>query len=335
MEILRSDILSGDIGGTNVRLAILRSRPSGGFEKVDSMRFSSAEVPSLNEAIARFLHTHDARPERAAFGAAGPVIGGEWNGTNLSWKLSLPELTRTLGFREVALLNDLEAMAWGIPLLDSDALECLQKGEPRAGNQALGAAGTGFGHAGLFWDGRMHRPFASEGGHTDFGPRNELEVELLRFLWRRYRGRASWERIVSGMGVANLFDFFVERGGEPADGLRDLVGAGDKAAAEISRAALEERCEVAVRALDLFVQLYGSAMGDFALHTLAVGGVFLGGGITSRILEKLRGPAFREAFRAKDRMGELLEAMPIHAVLDGEQAALFGAARALEVATAG
>lgn len=318
------EILCADIGGTNTRMAVVRPRPRGGFETVASQRLRSADFDGLESAIDHFFRSRGLRCRRAAFGIAGPVVDGRCALTNRPWKAVDAEAVRqTLGFDDVLLINDLEALAWAIPLLAPGAVETLHEGQSMRGNRALAAVGTGFGQAGIYWNGRDFRPFATEGGHTHFGPRNELEVELLRFLWTRY-DRVSWERVVSGMGLANLFDFFVHRGEEADRELAEEVDAvrasrgfrpGEEAAA-ISSAAIEERCEVASRALDLMVDLYASEAGNLALKTNALGGVYLGGGIPPRILGRLRSKRFRSSFCDKGRMQGLLEGVPLHVILD-------------------
>jgi glucokinase len=227
----------------------------------------------------------------------------------------------------VRLINDLEATAWGIGDLGAGDFCELQAGAPGAvGNRAVIAAGTGLGEAGLFWDGRRHRPWACEGGHTCFSPRNELEIELLRFLDRRFP-RVSWERVVSGRGLVNIYDFLLEhRGVSIEPWLAEEMATGDPGEA-ISRAARDGRSELCAEAVRLFVSLYGAEAGNLALKVMAKGGVFVGGGIAPKLLEELKQPAFLASFLEKGRMRPLLEAMSVRVVLD-DRAALAGTARA-------
>lgn len=256
----------------------------------------------------------------------GPVVDGVCRTTNLPWVVDARRLARRLGLDRVGLLNDLEAAAHGVAALEPNALETLNAGSAEArGNAALIAAGTGLGEAGLYWDGSRHHPFACEGGHADFGPRDDLETAFLGWLRARH-GRVSWERVVSGPGLVALYEFLRDRegGGEPA-WLTESLRAQDPAAA-ITRAALERRDERCALTLDRFVALYGAEAGNLALKVMARGGVYVGGGIAPRILAAMRTPAFLDAFVDKGRMRPLLESMPVRIILN-EQCALLGAAR--------
>lgn len=319
-------ILAGDIGGTNTRLAVLRARPDGGFDELDRATLPSQDYRSLEDAMRSFRRERGADCEVASLGVAGPVLGRRCQATNLPWVVDADNLEQRLGLRRVELINDLEAQAYGIAVLDQKQLLTLHAGEPLPGNAALIAAGTGLGEAGLYFDRGDLRPFATEGGHTDFAPRTEREINLLRFLQNRFKGRVSWERILSGPGLVRLFDFMVQvEACQPQEELRRRMAEGD-AAAEISAAALAGTCEAATQALDFFVELLGSEAGNLALKTMSRGGVFLGGGIAPKILDRLRQPAFLEAFCAKGRMRPVLEKMPIVVVL-APNTALLGAAR--------
>lgn len=316
-------ILTGDVGGTNTRLAILGKNEVGRFVKHASEVFPSADFGSLEDAVDAFLGSTGFPCERAAFGIAGPVMDGKCTATNLPWIIDAAALESRFGFEDVALLNDLEAQAAGIRFLHDDDFAVLQEGVAKPGNRALIAAGTGLGQAGLAFDGRAHRVFATEGGHTDFAPHDDLQIDLLRFLIERH-GRVSWERVVSGMGLENIFAFFVEgRKRCPVPELRDRPRAAD-----ISRAAMDGLCEVADEALELFVTLYGAEAGNLGLKTLSVNGLFLGGGIAPKILPRLQRAQFLRAFTRKGRMSPLLESMPVRVLLDGDTA-LYGAAGAL------
>ncbi len=224
------------------------------------------------------------------------------------------------------MLNDLEAHAWGIECLEEDELPILNAGKSDAqGNQAIIAAGTGLGEAGLFWDGQQYRPFATEGGHSGFNPNSDLEIELLRFLRKQY-GHVSWERVVSGMGLVDIYHFFLGhcRAIQPV-WLTHEMEFNDQAAC-ISNAALSGKCEICMKALDLFVHLYGVETGNLALKVMAQGGIYIGGGIAPKILEKLKQPVFFDAFRSKGRMSSLLEDIPIRIILNTDTA-LYGPTR--------
>jgi glucokinase len=308
-------ILAGDIGGTSTRLAWFEA-VGGELRALAAERYPSREYPGLAPIVERFVEAHPGRADRACFGVAGPVRAGRVETPNIAWDVDGPELARQLGLPEVALLNDLEANAWGVFTLGAADIAILSAGQPsRDGNAAIISAGTGLGEAGYHWDGRALRPFASEGGHADFAPHDELTIELFRWLYRRY-GHVSWERVVSGPGLANIYAFL--RGSA-------MEGVTDPAAA-ISKAALEESDPIAVRALDLFVALYGAEAGNLALKMKATQGVWVGGGIAPKILPRLRRPGFLEAFHEKGRFKAFMEAIPVRVILN-DQTALRGAAK--------
>lgn len=316
-------ILSGDVGGTNTRLAIL-VRDGDRFTKLASRTVPSADFERLEDAVSEFLADFDQACELAAFGVAGPVIGERCEATNLPWVIDAAALRQQFGFEKVTLLNDLKAQALGIRFLRDRDLQVLHPGRPKAGNRALIAAGTGLGQAGLFFDGREHRVFATEGGHGDFAPHREIHMDLLRYLTDRH-GRASWERVVSGSGLVNIFRFLVEdQNLSPAKEL-----AAEPSAADISRFALQGSCPVADQALDIFVELYGAEAGNLALKMLAVNGLFVGGGIAPKILERLKNPSFLNAFCSKGRMSHLVREIPVKVILNGDTA-LYGAAGSVD-----
>jgi glucokinase len=318
-------ILAGDIGGTHARLAFF-DVSNGGFRLVSAAVFPSREYAGLDQIVSRFVETSNQHPEAACFGVAGPVREGRVEASNLPWIIESKRLASELKLDHALLINDLEANAWGISLLEAKDVVPLNhvKGAP-VGNQAVISAGTGLGEAGMYWDGTQHQIFACEGGHTDFAPRNDLEIDLLRYLAARY-GHVSCERIVSGPGLVNVFQFLRDtgRGTEP-QWLKDQISQGDSAAA-ISRAALDGNCPLCVQALDLFVSAYAAEAGNLALKFMALGGVYLGGGIAPKILGKLSSPLFMNAFTGKGRMQTLLEAIPVM-VITNDKAALLGAAR--------
>jgi glucokinase len=319
-------ILAGDIGGTKTVLALFE-RDGDVRSPVRSARYASNEHPSLDDIVSRFLAEGGERPTRAAFGIAGPVTGDVVDATNLSWDVDTPRLRGTLGGIPLRLLNDLEATAWGVGTLPREAFELLHAGEPRPGHRALIAAGTGLGEALMVWDGRSHHPVATEGGHTDFAPRDEVEEELLRWLRARH-GRVSYERVLSGGGLANLHRFLTETGGgvEPAEITRAIETADDPARA-VSEAAAGGRSERARIAMRMFCEIYGAEAGNLALKSLALGGVYVGGGIAPRNLPFLRDGRFIRGFTAKGRLSPILMKIPVAVILD-DRAALWGAAAA-------
>jgi len=318
-------ILAGDIGGTRTRLALLE-RDGGRLRLRAEEAFASGEHAGLEEILRLFRARHAPPVERASFGVAGPVRDGRCQTTNLPWVVEARRLASVLGLAEAGLINDLEANAHGLMELGPEDFTVLNPGDPAAGgHRAMISAGTGLGEAGLFWDGRRHHPMPSEGGHADFAPRTDLEDDLARHLRSRF-GRVSWERVVSGPGLVNIYTFLRDRsgGGEP-EWLRDRMRRGDPAAA-VSAAALEGRSETCAQALDLFVSLYGAEAGNVGLKFMATGGVYVGGGIAPKIVPRLLAGGFVEAFIAKGRMSPLVAAMPVRVVLN-ERTALLGAAR--------
>lgn len=318
-------ILAGDIGGTSTRLAFFREI-EGGLETVAMERYGSREHGSLAAIVHIFVAEHDLAPDRACLGIAGPVRDGRVLTPNLPWLVDAGELADLLGLARVPLINDLEANAWGIPLLGEADFAVLNPGRPEpTGPIAVISAGTGLGEALAVWDGTAHRPLPTEGGHADFAPRNELEADLLLYL-RAEHGRVSYERVLSGPGLRNIYRFLRDSLRLPENpALVEEMNRAD-APAVIARAALAGSCPLCIQTLDLFVSLYGAEAGNVALRTLATGGVYVGGGIAPKIIDRLKGPAFMLAFTAKGRLSPLLETIPVRVILN-DRAALLGAGR--------
>ena len=325
-------ILAGDIGGTKVNLACFEVSGQRVLRGITDT-YPSREHSNLAEIVRAFISTHNLTVEYASFGIAGPVKKGRAQLTNLPWVVDARELTRELGLKRTWLINDLEANAYGISGLEPADFVVLNPGEEGAGgNAAIISAGTGLGEAGLFWDGHRYLPLACEGGHGDFAPRSELDVELWRYLRGRF-GQVSWERLLSGPGSYNIYQFLrdTKRGEEPA-WLTEELKNGDPPSV-VSRAALAGTCELCVRALDLFVTYYGAEASNLALKIMSTGGLYVGGGIAPKIIGKLQDGNFMKSFCASDRMKWLLEAMPVRVILN-DKTALIGAAR-LAAAQAG
>jgi glucokinase len=318
-------ILAGDVGGTKTRLAFFQLEEKQ-FKPVVKETFPSQDHKSLDEIVRKFATGHKLSVEQACFGVAGPVRNGRSETPNLAWVVDAQELALALGLKKVELINDLEANAYGIAVLEPKDVVHLNEGAPDArGNEALIAAGTGLGEAGLHWEGDRHQPFPSEGGHADFAPRNELEVEALLFLLKEYT-HVSYERVLSGPGLYNIYRFLRDtgRGQEPAWLSKQMRGHDPSPI--ITEAALQGRCGLCEQAVDIFVSIYGAAAGNLALKLMATGGVFVGGGIAPKVIQKLKDSTFMKAFVAKGRMRPLLEAIPVRVIMN-EQTALLGAAR--------
>ncbi len=318
-------LIGGDIGGTKTRLGLFEV-VGRGLAKLGERTYASADYAGLAEIFTLFLADVSGPCERAAFAVAGPVAGRTARTTNLPWLVDADALERELGIASVRLLNDLEAVAYGIAELAAEDFVVLNRGAPETtGNAAIIAAGTGLGMAGLFWDGVRHHPFPSEGGHAGFAPTDARQVELLRFLSDRF-GHVSKERVLSGPGLVNIFRFVQHSAGVQGPAwLVDALGDGDPAAA-VAGAAMTHASPLAVQALDIFAAVYGAEAGNLALSVMATGGVYIGGGIAPRIVAKLKEPLFVDAFLAKGRMRSLLETMPLKVILN-DRAALIGAAR--------
>jgi glucokinase len=318
-------MLVGDIGGTKTGLAV--AEVIGDKVQLDhECRYPSRDFATLDALLHRYREDTGAEFDLAALAIAGPVQGGFSKATNLPWEIDARALGQGLGLSAVRLLNDLEAVAWGVAALGADELATVHAGDPdAAGNACVVAAGTGLGQAGMFWDGQCHHPFATEGGHTDFAPADEREFALHQFL-RRTHGHVSWERVVSGTGIGNLHAFLLEwRGGALPAWLREEIALGDRSAA-IARAAAEAKCPICVEAMELFASLYGREVGNAALKHLALGGVYIGGGVAPKNLDLLCAGGFAAAFLDKGRMTALLERMPVKIILE-QRTPLFGAAR--------
>lgn len=331
-------LLAGDVGGTKVNLALC---------EVDGLkttahrlrRYSSAQFGSLSEVVVRYLGEVGALPERihgACFGVPGPVLAGRCQTINLPWMLEASEIERdvqqTFPIGAVHLINDLEATAHGIRTLrEGHGLSVLRPGNAvygTAANQALIAPGTGLGEALLLWDGNNHVISPSEGGHADFGPQDEEQIELLRWLWPRH-AHVSWEHVASGPAIYRIYRFLKETGREtePKE-LEDTLHQPDiDPSPMIAALALKGEHPICVRALDLWLFCLGAEAGNLALKALSLGGIFIGGGIIPNILELFQRPAFFEGLDRKGRMGRIIKEIPVYGVID-PLAALYGAALA-------
>jgi glucokinase len=322
----RRRILAGDIGGTSTRLALFEAGGSAlGPSAIEQYR--NREHAGLGAIVARFRASHADPIDDACFGIAGPVIGGHVETPNLPWPVDAAALSREVGLARVELINDLVANAQGIFQLGPADFVTLNAGAAHAaGNVAVISAGTGLGEAGMYWDGQHHHPFAGEGGHADFAPHTDIEVELLRYLRRKLGGHVSWERVVSGPGLVNIYEFLRDTGhGAEPEWLRAAIAAGDPPAV-IGKAGLEGRSDLCARALELLAAAYGAEAGNFALKVMATAGVYLGGGIAPKVLARLDPAGFMEAFKAKGRLRDLLERIPVR-IITNEHTALLGAAR--------
>jgi len=320
-------ILAGDVGGTKVHLA-LYDFTNGNLQYTRDHRYPAKDYSGLEEIVKEFLGGDEVTS--ACFGVPGPVRDGRLRLTNLPWTLDSRELAAGLDIEHVFLINDLEANGYGVAELSADQIYTLSEGDPsQIGNRALIAAGTGLGQGLLIWNGRTHVPYPSEGGHADYAPRNEDEIDLLRFLKEKYNGRVSFERVVAGMGLTSIYEFLRDvRGMEEPKSLAEKIAAAGDPNSVITEMALSAKSEICVKAMDMFVSAYGAEAGNLALKVLSVGGLYVGGGIAPRIIEKLKDGTFMKAFTDKGRLSQLLINMPVRIILEPRAAQLGAAAYA-------
>jgi glucokinase len=324
-------LLAVDVGGTKIHLA-LGHFGGGDFLKIREEIAPTAETSDLPRLLAEFAGGERRRIAAAAVGIAGPVVDATVRGANLPWLVEEALLSKALGGVPVRLLNDLVASGYGISALHEDELVVLRRGRSHpGGNRALVSPGTGLGECILVWDGETHHPVASEAGHADFAARTEEEIELLRFLRGRY-GRASAERVISGPGLVNVFVWLRESGREADDSEIDASEDDPEFPQEISTRALAGTSRICATALATWSAALGAEAGNIALRGVAVDGVYLGGGIPSKVLPFLQKPEFLEAFNAKFPQEELLQTIPVRVVLSSETTLLGSALAARRLA---
>jgi glucokinase len=321
-------LLAGDVGGTKTHLAILSTRDEIRMPIAEA-KLPSADYPDLESLVQTFLARTNLAVERACFGVAGPVIAGKATITNLPWEIDERHLEEQLHIPVVTLLNDLNAMAHAVPFLEASDLFTLNAGQrvPH-GPVALIAPGTGLGEAFLVWNGTHYQAQPSEGGHTEFGPLNPLEIDLLRFLLNRFE-HVSYEHVCSGVGIPNIYAFLRNRNAELAEPVwltqqmaqvRDITPLIINAALDSARP-----CQLCTMTVKTFVSILGAEAGNLALKVLATGGVYIGGGIPPRILPFFQDGLFMQSFQHKGRLSEVLTTMPVHLILN-DGLALLGAA---------
>ncbi|MDR3636397.1 MAG: glucokinase [Isosphaeraceae bacterium] len=319
--------LAGDLGGTKTVLGLFEEA-GGQLVAVAEATYASHEFPTFDELLNQFVKAQSSTQVRAAcFGVAGTVVDGRCATTNLPWVLEEDVLSKHVGGARVKLINDLEATAFGMLYLPGHELVSLNPNaaQDRPGNRAVIAAGTGLGEALLYWDGKQYHPIASEGGHGDFGPHTDLEIELLRYLRAEFGGHVSYERVLSGPAFSNIYDFLLSRGGSPASpAIAARLEEGDRNAT-ISELGLGGEDPLCAATVDLFCAIYGAEAGNLALRGVAVGGVYVGGGIAPKLLPALQRGGFLASFIDKGRFTSFLEAIDVRVALN-PKAALLGAA---------
>ena len=333
-------ILAGDVGGTKVHLALYRFEQAA-LQHVRDQKFSAPQYPDLQSIVREFLAVDGAQGpqnsdtiDAACFGVPGPVRKNVIRLTNLPWTLDSRQLARDLDIEHLFLINDLEANGYGINELSADQVFILSEGDSsQVGNRGLIAAGTGLGEGMMIWNGKSHIPMASEGGHTDFAPRNALEMELLQHLRAGLNGHVSWERVCSGIGLKNIYAFLRDvKKMEESSALRQRMQEEDpySVIGELGESGENELC---AKTLNIFVSVYGAEAGNLALKILAHGGIYVGGGIAPKVLKTMLSGAFMDAFCDKGRMHDLVANMPVRIILES-RAALMGAAAYAEARAA-
>jgi len=331
-------ILAGDVGGTKVHLA-LYNFDGGKLVPVRDHKFPAANYPTLDDIVKEFLASGSQKASdivASCFGCPGPVRDNRLKLTNLPWTLDGRLLQASLGIEHIFLINDLEANGYGIPELAPESVFMLHPGDPAAvGHRGLVSAGTGLGECLLIWDAksRRHLPIPSEGGHCDFAARNDREIALLNYLRRTLNGRVSFERVVSGLGIKNVYAFLRDdQKMEEPGWLHDRMASEDPNAV-IGQCAEDGSSEICLETLQLFAAAFGAEAGNVALKVLAMGGIYLGGGIAPKILKTMQNGAFLQAFLDKGRLSPLLENIPVRIILD-DTCALLGAAAFAEARAA-
>jgi glucokinase len=323
-KTIKSEIvLAGDVGGTKTRLGLFEVT-RGRLRLLCEKTFLSKKYKGLENILREFLKGQKGIAS-ACFGVAGPVTEEVIIATNLPWWINIQSLQKVLPLKKVEVINDLVANAYGISVLKKSDFEILNVGKIKRGNEALISAGTGLGEAILFWDGQQHVPSPSEGGHAEFGPRNHLELELFHYL-SSYFDHVSYERVLSGEGLFHIYQFLKDskRFGSEPPWLFQKMKSEDPAEV-ISEMARLKQNKLCVKALNLFTSIYGAAAGNLALQVLAIGGVYIGGGIAPKIIWKLKDGIFMKAFKDKGRLSHIVVHIPVKVIMN-ERTTLLGAA---------
>lgn len=316
-------ILAGDIGGTKTLLALF-SLDSKDLKPIFQKHYSNVHYTSLHEIIVEFLEENGIKPRLACFGIAGPIENGVCNATNLPWVIDSQKIKAQFKFDKVLLINDLEANAIGIEALTVKDLHVLRKGVTKPlFNKALISAGTGLGQAMIFYDGKNYIPSASEGGHTDFAPQTEDEFQLLQYLQKKYSGHVSYERLLSGMGLVNIYRFLIESGKCEESAIVREAMQKEHDAEVISGFGKTKKCDACVKAVNWFCSIYGAQAGNLALQTFCLSGIYIGGGIAPKMIEQIEQSNFLTSFTNKGRFSTLLNQIPINIILR-EDTALLG-----------
>lgn len=318
-------LLAGDIGGTKTILALYKQKQTG-WVCYKKEIFASADFDSFAKLLDCFISAEVDQLQSICIGVAGPVVDGDCVTTNLPWVLKRKDISRQTGANHVCLLNDLEATAWGVmELPESDFVELNQQAKKSKGTMAVLAAGTGLGEALLIWSDEKYHVVATEGGHTDFAPRNELEIGLLRYLMELYPEHVSNERVICGQGLVNIYQYlksiqYAQIEGDDENRMRQ-----EDPAAVISEKGMDAKNALCAKALEMFCEIYGAEAGNLALKCLPKGGIVLAGGIAAKILPSMQKGDFMRGYLSKGRYKPVLEDVSVKVCLNPE-VGLIGAA---------
>lgn len=317
-------VLAGDLGGTKMNLALYEVQGNS-MKVITAQQYHPKDYASLDDIIKTFLATLPQKPESICIGVAGPVINNTAEIVNLSWMADGAEIKAFTGLTEVLLINDLEATAYGLACLEDSDMIVIQQGKFIAGNIAIVAPGTGLGEAGLYWDGKVYHPFATEGGHADFTPRTDTDIALLKFLQQSHNNAVSCEHLISGPGIFNIYTFLrdVQKMEEPAALTEEMKLEDDSAV--ISKAAIDHKIPICIETMQLFIKYLARECANMVLKMKATGGLYLGGGIPPKIAPLLKTDFFIQQYLDCDRMQDLIKAVPIK-IIKNDKAALMGAA---------
>ncbi|WP_252736928.1 glucokinase [Zobellia galactanivorans] len=315
-------VLAGDIGGTKTNLALFEYK-DGHLSPLKQNSYKTKDYNSLLEIIHEFEVKQMTPIDSMCFGVAGPITNGKVYGTNFPWGIDAQELTRELHLRSVFLINDMQANAYGLAALGEKDLDPLKYGSQIVGNAVIISPGTGLGEAGLYWDGKAYHPFASEGGHCDFSPRNDFDYEIWKYFQQKY-GHVSWERLLSGQGIRDTYQLIRNVSGEKESDAFKAKMAKEDPAAVITKTAIEGTDPVCMETLDLFVRFLAIETSQLALKFKATGGIFIGGGIMPKIIKGMNREAFNDNFMQSGRLNSLLQMVPVNVILN-DNTALLGA----------
>lgn len=322
-ERLNGNILAGDVGGTKTNLALFEVK-MGELSLLKEESYKTKGYTSLLEMIKTFQGEETAKIDSVCFGVAGPITKGKVHGTNFPWDIASDELVKGLHLQAVSLVNDMQANAYGLALLQEADLDRLKYGSKIEGNAVIISPGTGLGEAGLYWDGARYHPFATEGGHCDFSPRNDFDLEIWQYFHQKY-GHVSWERLLSGQGIHDTYQLIRNVSGEKEPERLTAQMAKKDPAAAITRSALDGTDMVCMETLDLFIRFLAIEASQLALKFKATGGVYIGGGIMPKIIKGMNREVFYSNFAQSGRMNSLLQMVPVSVILN-EKTALLGAA---------